>query len=79
MVVLESEPSTAKRPEKFRKWIFSCPDFGHIRLPDLIRSCGFHTAPFFLSSCAQASRAHQQASLAHHPQHSLPIQKCLCF
>jgi len=42
-------------------------------LPDLIRSCCFHATPLFLSSGAQVPRANQQASLAHHPQHSFAI------
>src|SRR5215472_1096804 len=31
------------------------PDLGHIRLPDLIRLCCFHTSPLFLPSGSQAS------------------------
>ncbi len=50
-----------------------CPDFRHVRLPDLIRSSSFHAAPFFLASCSQTTRAHQQTTFAHHPQHTLAI------
>src|ERR1700686_1946278 len=49
------------------------PDFRHVRLPDLIRLSGFHAAPLFLASCSQTTRAHQQPSLSHHPQHTLAI------
>src|SRR5262249_7780698 len=52
---------------------WSRPDLGHVRLPDPIRLCCFYTAPFFLSSCSQASRANEQAPLTHHPQHPLAI------
>jgi hypothetical protein len=49
------------------------PDLGHVRLPDLIRLRCFHTSPFFLPSCSQTPRAHQQHAFAHHPLHSLAI------
>src|SRR5215467_9682476 len=51
----------------------SRPDLGHIRLPDLIRLCCFHTSPLLLPSGSQASGANQQAPLTHHPQHSFAI------
>src|SRR5258706_486221 len=66
----DTPKSTLPLPSTYGR---SCPDLGHIRLPDLIRSCCFHTTPLFLSSCAQPSRANQQAALAHHPQHSFAI------
>jgi len=39
---------------------WSCPDLGHIRLPDLIWSCRFHTAPFL--SCVRARRRRERTS-----------------
>src|SRR3989442_3900049 len=51
------------------------PDFRHVRLPDLIRPRGFHAAPPFLSPGPQTPRTHQQASLSHHPQHTLAIHR----
>src|SRR5579863_8931846 len=44
-----------------------CPDLGHVRLPDLIRLGCFHAAPFFLPSCSQTTRAHQQPTFSHYP------------
>src|SRR5258708_17612075 len=49
------------------------PDLRHVCLPDLIRLGGFHAAPLFLPSCAQTTRAHQQPTFSHPPQHPLAI------
>src|SRR5215475_3504933 len=54
---------------------WSSPNLGHVGLPDLIRLCCFHATPLFFPPCSQASRANQQASLAHHPQHSFAIHE----
>jgi hypothetical protein len=45
------------------------PDFRHVRLPDMIWLTGFHAAPLFLPAGSQPPRAHQQPTLAHHPQY----------
>src|SRR5579864_5139656 len=51
----------------------TCPDLGHVRLPDLIRLGCFHAAPFFLPSCTQTTSAHQQPTFAHHSQYAFAI------
>jgi len=50
---------------------WSC-QISHIRLPDLIGRAASHR-PILLASCTQTSRTNQQASFAHHSQHSFPI------
>src|SRR5579863_59046 len=53
----------------------TCPDLGHVRLPDLIGPACFHTPPFFPATSTKTPRAHQQPAFSHHPQHTLPIHR----